>query len=312
MKKLKLENPSYRALLSNFKEWLDILGYTEKTVYGMPIMLQEFFYWLESQGHNNISKVTPQDVKKYYNQLKQRANQRRGGGLSNTYLNKHQNALRKFRNYLIAHNTDTSLRVHLRYEACNIEERTNILTQSEIKELFKATTYTHHWKRIQLRDKAMLSCLYSCGLRRNEAVQLDVSDIIFDKQRIYVRKAKNNKERFVPFNRHSLRILEEYIYDVRSQFYNPNHSEALFISTKGRRVHGMTILERVKKIAQATGNKTIIDKDISPHTLRHSIATHLLEQGVSIENIKTFLGHSSLVSTQVYTHLLKIINDENI
>ena len=312
MQKLKLENPGYRALLSNFKEWLDILGYAEKTVYGMPIKLREFFYWLESQGYNHISTVTPKDVKNYYDELKRRANERKGGGLSNTYLNKHQNALRKFRNYLIQHNADTSLRIHLRYETNDTEERSNILTQPEIKALFKTTSYSHHWERIRLRDKAMLSCLYSCGLRRNEMVALDVSDILFDKQRIHVRKGKNYKERFVPFNMHSLRALEAYIYDARPQFYNLHDNEALFISTQGKRVHGMTVLERVKKIAHATGDKTIIEKNISPHTLRHSIATHLLQQGVPIESIKTFLGHSSLVSTQVYTHLLKIITDENI
>jgi integrase/recombinase XerD len=311
MKKLKLHNDSYKILLSDFKQWLDILGYAESSVYGMPIKLQEFFYWLECHGHSDLSKVTPKDIKKYYEALKQRANERRGGGLSKSYLNKHQNALRKFRNYLIQHNATTPLRIHLKYETNATEERNNILTQSEIKALFVATAYSNTHECIRMRDKALLVCLYSCGLRRNEAIQLDLKDILFDKQRIHVRKGKNYKERFVPLNRYNLHILEDYIYNVRHDFYKAAQNEALFIGMQGTRLCGVTVLDRIKTIANATGDKSIIEKNISPHTLRHSIATHLLQQGVPIESIKTFLGHSSLVSTQVYTHLLKTITDED-
>lgn len=310
MKKLKLHNRSYKVLLQNFKEWLDILGYADGTVYLMPIKIQEFFYWLEQKGYNGINQITPTEVKAYYQYLKQRGNERKGGALSNCYLNSHQSALRKLRDYLITHNANTPLRIHLKSEENDTEERSNILTQPEIKTLFEATNYSHFWERIRLRDKAMLTCLYSCGLRRTEAVSLNISDILFDRQRIHVRKGKNYKERFVPFNGYNLRVLEDYIYEARPEFYNANSSEALFISTKGRRVCGVTVLNRVKQISKATEDKTIIEKNISPHTLRHSIATHLLEQGVPIESIKTFLGHNSLVSTQIYTHLLKTITDE--
>lgn len=305
MKQLKLENSSYKALLQSFKEWLDILGYAEGTVYLMPIKIQEFFYWLEKQGYSSIRSVSPREVKTYYAYLKQRANKRNSGALSNCYLNSHQSALRKLRDYLIAHNANTPLRIHLKSEEGDTEERSNILTQSEIKTLFKATASSHLWERIRLRDKAMLTCLYSCGLRKTEAVSLDVGDIIFDRQRIHVRKGKNNKERFVPVNSYNLRVLEDYIYEARPQFYNAGTSEALFISTKGTRARGATFYNRVKEISKATGDKNIIAKEISPHILRHSIATHLLQQGVVIENIKIFLGHSSLVSTQIYTHLVE-------
>ena len=310
MKKLKLRNESYKALLQSFTEWLDILGYSEGTVYLVPIKVQEFFYWLESQGYTSISIVTPALVSRYYGYLKQRANQNKGGALSNTYLNMHQTALRKLRDYLIAHDINTALRVHLSAEKSDTDERTNILTQLQIKTLFKATEYSHSWERIRLRDKAMLACLYSCGLRRSEVVKLNIKDVLFDRQRIHIVKSKNYKERFVPFNSYSLSVLENYLYDCRSEFYGSNTSDAFFIGVKGSRVCGETIYNRIKAIAKATSDKTIIEKSITPHTLRHSIATHLLEKGVPIENIKTFLGHSSLASTQVYTHLLKTINDE--
>ncbi|MDE1208485.1 tyrosine-type recombinase/integrase, partial [Tenacibaculum larymnensis] len=101
-----------------------------------------------------------------------------------------------------------------------------------------------------------------------------------------------------------------YLYEARPNFYNFDSSDAFFISTKGSRITGQTLYNRVLAIAKATSDKAIIEKSITPHILRHSIATHLLEKGVPIESIKTFLGHSSLASTQLYTHLLKTISDE--
>lgn len=311
MKKLPLQNPTYRALLLSFAEWLDILGHTERSVYGMPIKLREFFHWLEGEGLHHLEHVTPKHIKAYYQHLKTRPNQRKAGGLGNRYLNKHQSALRKLREYQIAHKVPSPLRIHLRNEETDMDRRRNVLTQDQARMLFEATEEdSHHWQRLRLRDRALLTCLYSCGLRRNETVQLETSDILFERQRIHVRKGKNYKERYVPFNGHALRSLEDYLYEARPQFYNASGTAALFISTKGCRVRGVTVLNDVKRIANATGDRDIIEKDISPHTLRHSIATHLLQRGVPIKNIKTFLGHESLTSTQIYTHLLKEMEHE--
>tara|TARA_B110001450_G_C17665876_1_gene499469 strand:- start:1815 stop:2744 length:930 start_codon:yes stop_codon:yes gene_type:complete len=309
MKKLKLNNESFKLLVTNYKEWLDILGYAESTVYYLPNHLQEFFYYLECHGHSDINRITTQTVKDYYNKLKERTNERQSGALSKSYLNKHQQALRKFKEYLTNHN-HKGINIHLKSEQNPTEEKLNILTQSEIKELFQATSYSHSEKRFRLRDKAILTVLYSCGLRRTEAVSLDISDIFFDKERIFVRKGKNYRERYVPINRKNAEILEDYIYEARPEFYQSNLSEALFINKNGTRMQGMSFANRLQKIVQATNNKNIVEKQITLHILRHSIATHLLQQEVPLESIKTFLGHSSLESTQIYTHLLKTIENE--
>ena len=309
MKKLKLKNEVFKMFVTNFKEWLDILGYAESTVYYLPNHLQEFFYYVEQQNINQLTNITAQTIKDYYQELQQRANERRHGALSKSYLNKHQQALKKFKEYLQNHNYK-SFNVHLKSENNPTEEKLNILTQSEIKQLFSATEYSHTESRFRLRDKAMLTVLYSCGLRRNEAVHLDLSDIYFDKERVFVRKGKNYKERFVPINRKNAEILEDYIYEARPEFYQAKESEALFINHHGTRMQGMSFANRLKVIVKATENKTIIEKDITLHILRHSIATHLLQQNVPLESIKTFLGHSSLESTQIYTHLLKTLENE--
>ena len=311
MKKLKLNNEVFKMFVANYKEWLDILGYAESTVYSLPIHLQEFFYYLEQYNIKNINQITTQTVKDYYKYLQQRVNERRSGSLSKSYLNKHQQALRKFSEYLQNHN-HKGIKIHLKPEKQPTEEKLNILTQSEIKELFKATEFSHSEPRFRLRDKAILTILYSCGLRRNEAVHLDISDILFDKERIYVRKGKNYKERFVPINRKNADILENYIYEGRPQFYNPKATESLFISQQGKRLNGMSFANRLKVIVASTNNKDIIDKHITLHILRHSIATHLLQKEVPLESIKTFLGHSSLESTQIYTHLIKTIENDGI
>lgn len=309
MKKLKLHNESYKLLVANYREWLDILGYAESTVYGLPNHLQEFLYYLEQQSINHINGITAQTVKNYYHQLQQRPNETTSGALSKSYLNKHQQALKKFKEYLQNHN-HKGINIHLRSEKQPTEEKLNILTQEEIKELFSATTFSHDEQRFRLRDKAILTILYSCGLRRNEAVHLDISDVFFDKGRIYVRKGKNYKERFVPINHYNLRIIEDYIFEARLEFYDAHMNEALFINKNGTRLQGMSFANRLQTIVQATNNKNIQEKKITLHTLRHSIATHLLQQDVPLESIKQFLGHSSLESTQIYTHLLKTLEDE--
>ena len=311
MKKLKLQNKVFKLFVANYKEWLDILGYAESTVYQLPNHLQEFFYYAEQKQIKTLTEITPKTIKNYYNELKERANERTSGSLSKSYLNKHQQALKKFKDYLQNHNYK-DFNVHLKNETNPTEEKLNILTQSEVKELFKATETSHNDSRFRLRDKAILVILYSCGLRRNEAVHLDISDILFDKERIFVRKGKNYKERYVPINRKNAELLEDYIYEARPEFYQSNLSEALFINHHGTRLQGTSFANRLKAIVASTNNKTIIDKQITLHILRHSIATHLLQQNVPLESIKTFLGHSSLESTQIYTHLLKSIENDNI
>ena len=312
MKKLPIENRSYKVLLEGYSQWLDILGYAESTVYNLPNHVREFLYYLEQNGHTELNSVTVQIIKDYYVYLQRRSNERRkGGGLSKSYLNKHQQGLKKFKEYLEKHG-HTGFKVHLKTEVNPVEEKLNILTQAEIQELFTATNYSHTEDRFRLRDKALLVVFYSCGLRRTESVSLDIHDVYFEKGRLHVRKGKNYKKRYVPLNQKNLRILEDYLYESRPTFYNGKEEEALFLNTRGTRLGGMSFANRLHAIIKAAANKTIEEKGITLHSLRHSIATHLLQSGVPLSVIKTFLGHSSLESTQIYTHLIKTIDHESL
>ena len=137
MKKLPLKSTSFITLVASYKDWLNVLGYASSTVYNLPNHLKEFFYYLEQKGHKDISLITTQIVKDYYNHLSNRKNQRRGGGISKAYLNKHQQALKLFLKYLKEHKSNIKFGVHLKGEKTNYQENKTILTQEEIKELFE-------------------------------------------------------------------------------------------------------------------------------------------------------------------------------
>jgi integrase/recombinase XerD len=314
MKHLPIQSDSYKYILQSFKEWLDVLGYADTTVYGMPHQIREFLHYLEQHGINQINKIENKHIKSHYRELKTRANTRQGGGLSNAYLNKHLQALQKFSDYLRQSGRLQLPKLYIPTEEDNYQIK-YVLTQEEIQQIYTATdlypTDTERiapwmYEALALRDKAMLTILYGCGLRRNEAVHLDISDVLADKNYLHVRKGKNYKERIVPINTTGLNHLQNYLYESRPRFIRNEKEEAFFISQRGKRITGDSLLLRVKILIQRVDNNELQSKEVGLHTLRHSIATHLLQNGMSLEAIAKFLGHSSLESTQIYTHLIEI------
>ena len=172
-----------------------------------------------------------------------------------------------------------------------------VLTVEEVKQLYHAIDETP----FGIRDRAMLAVYYGCGLRKSEGINLELSDVLFDRKLLYVRKAKNNHERYVPITTANIKAIEQYVYNARPLLIGEQSNEtALFISERGRRSDRHTLYLRVKRLVEKAG----ITKDIGMHTLRHSIATHLLSAGMELENIALFLGHKSLDSTQIYTQIL--------
>lgn len=307
MKQLPIKSESFQYVEKSFREWLDILGYAPSTIYSLPNHIRELFYWLEQQGYIQIKQLTVPLIKAYYEQLKTRSNKRRGGGLSNAYLNKHLQAMYKFSEYLRQSGRLTLPYLGIEWEADDTKT-IHWLTQEEIKELYKVTygfNENTHLEPYNARDRAMLTIFYGCGLRRNEGYHLDLSDINFDRQILHVRKGKAYKERFVPFNKTNSQYLQEYVYDARPQLVKDGKQNAFFISQRGVRMQAQTMALRLKLLQQRSENLELGQKDVRLHVLRHSIATHLLQNGMRLEKISRFLGHNSLESTQVYTHLVE-------
>ena len=307
MKKLNLKNQSFIYIEKSFREWLDTLGYAETTVYNLPNHIRELFYYLEQNNINHIKQLDNQIIGEYYKGLKSRSNQRQGGGLSNAYLNKHLQALYQFTEYLRQSGRMILPILTIDWENDQTQQ-IEILTQEEVQLLYKSTYgYNENTmlEPMNARDRAILTVFYGCGLRRNEGYHLNLTDIYWDKGIVHVKKGKGYKERFVPLNKTNLKHLELYVYDWRPHLINDKREDAFFISQRGKRMNGQSIALRLKLLQQRTDDITLQEKNIRLHVLRHSIATHLLQNGMSLEKISTFLGNSSLESTQIYTHLLE-------
>lgn len=306
MQKINLKNQGYQYLELSFKEWLDVLGYGSGTVKSMPIIIREFLHHLEKNKINHINSLHQKQIKQYYRYISTRANQRRGGALSNNYINKHLQAIEKFLEFLNHKGMQNVPALGIRLEKLHRKEIT-ILTQEEVKELFALTTKEANTEKeqiLQSRDKAMLVIYYSCGLRRNEGVNVSIDDINLDTRILHVKKGKNYKERLVPLNKTNAAYLQEWIYDYRANLVKTKKEHRLFVNIHGEPMSGGTLYSRLKLLQLQSDNTEFQQKNIGIHALRHSIATHLLQAGMSLEKIAKFLGHSSLESTQIYTHLI--------
>ncbi|MEM1405255.1 MAG: tyrosine-type recombinase/integrase [Bacteroidota bacterium] len=309
MKKLPLKSSSFNYLEHAFKEWLDILGYSAMSVYNLPHLIREFFHYLEQHGKNHITQLQTKDYQNYFHHISSRANQRRGGGLSNNYLNKHIQAIEKLIEFLDHKGTQNIPALSLRQLKLNQREIT-YLTTEEIQQLYQAIdkgiteSQTLKYQALYARDKAMLTIYYSCGLRKNEGVHLELNDINLDTRILHVRKGKNYKERFVPLSKTSAKHLQDYIYDHRPVLLKEKTESRLFIGYSGKPMQGQALYRRFKLLLLTVENPTLQQKELGLHSLRHSIATHLLQAGMALQKIQRFLGHSSLESTQIYTHLV--------
>jgi integrase/recombinase XerD len=149
------------------------------------------------------------------------------------------------------------------------------------------------------RNRAMLEMLYSCGLRVTEMIELKISDLFFEEGFIRVI-GKGNKQRFVPVNDHIIRLIDTYRSLIRSGvMVQKDFEDTLFLNRRGRQISRNMVFMILKDLVQKAGLK----KKVSPHTLRHSFATHLLQNGADLRAIQQMLGHESITTTEVYVHV---------
>lgn len=149
------------------------------------------------------------------------------------------------------------------------------------------------------RNRAILETLYSSGLRVSELVELKLSNVYFDIGFLRVI-GKGNKERLVPLGRDAQKFLRSYIREIRVHIeINPGFENYIFLNRRGRKLTRVMIFVIIKNLAKVAG----ITKNISPHTFRHSFATHLIEGGADLRAVQEMLGHESITTTEIYTHL---------
>lgn len=294
-----------KELKEEFKTWLKTLGFANSTVKSFPQYVNEMLLYFEQNNITEANQITAEAIQHFFFQWKNRKNKTTGAGLSQNHIQKGITAINNFIKFLKVTGKQS---IHLQLEREKIPVKIpQVLTQAEIKSLYEATynnTRRVNIKAYAQRDRAMLAVYYGCGLRRDEGGNLLVSDVLKDKKMLFVRKGKGNKERFVPIAEKGLQDIKEYLNDGRKWFLKKRQkknmpvSENFFINVDGGPMRDFT--QRIRQLTQDAG----ITKQFGLHTFRHSIATHLLQSGMDIEQIKKFLGHASLESTQIYTHII--------
>ena len=291
---------------TDFINWLCTLNYSEATIQTRKRNVHEFLLYMEKQG---IEKMSDDRVKQFVKHLKQRENRLYGSGLMNASINVSIGSVNKFFEYL--HHIGKPAPANLEY----VEERYRskiILTLHEINLLYETTCQKHHFAQpdtkakqeaVSQRDRAMLGIYYGCGLRKSEGANLKTDDILTVRKLIHVRKGKGGKERYVPLTDNNLNHITQYQNNGRILLLDQNENDSFFINQYGESCSAEALSARLDRLVKNSNNSVLQEKRPTLHTLRHSIATHLLHQGMEIEMIQKFLGHASLESTQIYTHI---------
>ena len=171
----------------------------------------------------------------------------------------------------------------------------HVLSQAEVTKLLESAREADP---ISLRDRALLEVMYGCGLRASEAIGLEIGDV--DLRRGFVRPhGKGSKERIVPLGREASRAIERYQRSGRPELVGDRVERKLFVNFRGGGLTRQGLYKIIQRHAQAVG----LDQKMSPHTLRHTFATHLLSGGCDLRSVQEMLGHADVATTQLYTHL---------
>lgn len=289
----------YRNLIRSFTVYLkEQRGFSPNTIRNYKNDLKQFFDFLASKGairdtdtgKDIFEAVDPLAIRDYIGSL--------FGEYKRTSIARKLSSVRSFFKFLegrglVQDNPATDL-------ATPKLEKTipGCLTVDEVFRLLERPKID---KLLGLRDLAVLEVLYSCGMRASELSSIEISDIDFD-QRLIKILGKGNKERIVPIGRQAMKVVKRYLEateGVRKKMGYENNKGPLFLNSRGGRLSARSIGRIVKRYVIESG----LPSEISPHSMRHSFATHLLDGGVDLRSVQELLGHVSLSTTQKYTHV---------
>lgn len=284
--------------LKNYLNYLIIKGYNSETSLTRTQQVKEFLEFTKLE----INIISSIDIIKYYNYLKQRPNKLTGKPLNPSTILHHIRAIELFFIMLFETNEiqeipEINIKYPKEYENDFIRE---ILSQKEIESIYKVANKL---------ETIIIHLAYGCGLRVAELVAVTKHDIYVKESFLIVPKGKFNKRRIVPLTEKISTDLEKYLQETTNQ-------ETFIINSKGRKMQEWTFNKILKQLLKRIKIKQDRINKISIHSLRHSIATHLLENGMELEKVKDFLGHNQLETTQNYTHismnqLINLKNDDS-
>lgn len=303
--KIIIQEKANAELSEKYRAYLQSLGYVAHSCQSRYNYLREYLGWREMQGLRQTSNINAEEIKSYRAYLQNRASRQGSGSLSGKTVHAHLHNLRVFFGMLQQENQLSENPFgELHYQSPEPKSERQILTQNEIHELYKACG--------NLQEQALLSLAYGCGLRAGELEALDKEDIHLRERLLAVKKGKGNKRRLVPLSGGVAQRLHAYCLQERKP--TAKSGKAFLLNSRGGRMRSYTANKLLKQIIGRTENETIKSKDITLHSLRHSIATHLLERGLPAGQVREFLGHSQLETTQIYTRIsqqqIKSLQDE--
>lgn len=282
-----------KIIIDEFIESLKAKQASNNTIVSYERDIMKFSNYFEEKG-KKIFDLTRDDMLEYIDYLKSE-------GKSNPTISRSIASVKRLYKYLLSKNLVEENIVE-NIESPKVDRKDlMILTQDEIEKLLEQPDLSELKGQ---RDKAMLEVLYSTGIRVTELISLKLEDVNLTNG--YIKVKKKNSERHIPLGNLSLKCLKEYINKVRPLLIRTEEEKTLFINTNGQKMTRQgywKILKQYKEQAK-------IDKDITPHSIRHSFAVHMLQNGAEIKTVQELLGHTDIASTMMYTQIANM-NSKN-
>ena len=284
-----MDKNAYKDMLESFLTYLVVIkGLSKNTSHSYKTDIEKLFAFIESKELDSITKLKSNHISEFLAELNI-------SGLNISSINRCIVSVKQFFKYLMLENiikTDPTANLVSPRMKKTIPD---VLSLEDIEKILNVPDLT---KFEGLRDSAMLEVLYASGLRVTELVELKQVNINYDHGYLIVM-GKGSKERIVPIGMTSIKKINDYLELSRPHLAKDKISDYLFITRRGTCFTRQGFWKLIKAYAKEAG----ILKNISPHTIRHSFATHLLERGADLRTIQLLLGHSDISTTQIYTHV---------
>lgn len=285
----------FEQKIRDFQNYLLIdKKYSNATIESYTYCLNKYYTFMK-KNNLNLKTIKKNDIKDYLKYLKDNK-------MSPKTINQNMSCLRSFYKFLIIEKYLTADPLEYVEAPKFRKSLPKVLSKEEVDKLLDIDLINKY----SYRNKAMLELMYATGVRVSELVNLKIHDIDYDMELLRTM-GKGNKERIIPIGEYAMYYLKLYVNNFREELIKKNYTDYLFLNNHGKKISRQSFYKLIKELAIKKNIKT----EFSPHTLRHSFATHLLDSGTDIKSIQEMLGHSSLQTTQIYTHVSnkKLEND---
>ena len=279
---------------THFQDYLTMLrverNLSPRTLEAYQRDLKHYLSFIVDKDIISLSNISQMHIREYIRSLNEK-------GLAASSIARIFSSIRSYHKFLSAENFVNENPTLILTSPKAPKKLPHVLMEEEISAIINAVVETFQYAK---RDKAIIEMLYSCGLRVSELCALSLNNLYLNDDMIRIM-GKGSKERLLPVGGRAKNFLNDYLIHCRPEIQKDKGSSSVFLSRNGNPLTRAMINNILRKWSQVAG----ISKSVSPHTLRHSFATHLLEGGADLRFVQALLGHSDISTTQIYTHLDK-------